>query len=186
MKKKLLGLLLALVCALTALPAVTALEQPVTMEAATKKSPSISKVYSAVKNAYGDDYLPDVRLSKDEIKARYGISSSWYTSAIAEVPMISANVDTLVIVKAKNADAKKKIKAALKDYRRDLIADTHQYPMNQLKIQASKVYVKGNYVCFIMLGTLDREQENQEDSKVIAAYKKLNNKAVTAIKNLYK
>lgn len=186
MKKKLLALLLVLVCALTALPAETALEQPVTTEAATKTAPSISKVYSSVKNAYGDDYLPDVRLSKDEINARYGISSSWYTSAIAEVPMISTHVDTLVIVKAKNASAKKKIKSALIDYRKDLIADTHQYPMNQLKIQASKVYVKGSYVCFFMLGTLDDEQDGQDDSKIIAAYKKLNNKAVTAIKNLYK
>lgn len=37
-----------------------------------------------------------------------------------------------------------------------------------------------------MLGTLDLKQEEQEESKVIAAYKKLNNKAVRAIKNLYK
>ena len=41
------------------------------------------------------------------------------------------------------------------------IQDTCQYPMNQLKIQASKVYVKGNYVCFIMLGTISNKQEEQ-------------------------
>ena len=50
--------------------------------------------------------------------------------------MISANADTLVIVKAKNAASKKKIRSALKKYREELIQDTCQYPMNQLKIQS--------------------------------------------------
>lgn len=186
MKKKILAFMLAFACALGTVPAAAALGEPVAAEAAKTKAPSISKVYSAVKNAYGKDYGPDVRLKKDEINARFGLSSSWYSAAIAEVPMISVKVDTLVIVKAKNADSKKKIKKALTDYRKSLIADTNQYPMNQLKIQASKVYVKGSYVCFIMLGNLSASEQEQEESKVIAAYKKLNNKAVTAIKNLYK
>ena len=187
MKKKLLAMMLAAGCALGAVPAATVARTPVAVEAATKKkAPSISKVYTAVKNAYGSDYRPTVRLKKDEIKTRFGISSSWYTSAIAEVPMISAHVDTLVIVRAKNADSKKKIKAALTKYRKSQIEDTHQYPMNLLKLQGSKVYVKGDYVCFFMLGTLDSKQENQEESKVIAAYKNLNNKAVNAVKKLYK
>ena len=108
------------------------------------------------------------------------------SAAIAEVPMISANADTLVIVKAKNAASKKKIRSALKKYREELIQDTCQYPMNQLKIQASKVYVKGNYVCFIMLGTISNKQEEQSEDKVIAAYKKQNEKAVKAISKLYK
>lgn len=186
MKKKLLAFILAAVCVITAVPAAEVIEPPVLAEAATKRAPSINKVYSAVKDAYGDDYLPSMRLEEDEIKARYGISSKWYTSAIAEVPMINVHVDTLVIVKAKNAESKKKIKKALVDYRKSLIDDTNQYPMNQLKIQASKVYVKGSYVCFFMLGTLDAGQEEKEESKVIEAYKKLNNKAVNAVKKLYK
>ena len=87
------------------------------MEAATKKKtkvPSINKVYQAVKNAYGDNYTPNTRIPNEELKQRYGISSKWYSSAIAEVPMISTNADTLIIVKAKNASSKKKIKTALK------------------------------------------------------------------------
>lgn len=186
MKKKLLALLLAIACAFSTFSVATVADVPVQVEAATKKAPSISKVYSAVKNAYGDDYLPNERLKKDEIKTRFGISSKWYTSVIAEVPMISVHVDTLVIVKAKNSSCRKKIKKALVEYRETLINDTFQYPMNQLKIQASKVYVKGDYVCFFMLGRLDSKQEEQEESKVIEAYKELNNKAVNAVKKLYK
>lgn len=74
----------------------------------------------------------------------------------------------------------------MKKYQEGLIQDTHQYPMNQLKIQASRVYVKGSYVCFIMLGSISNKQEEQSEDKVIAAYKKQNEKAVKAINKLYK
>ena len=182
MKKKIVAMILVLACVTGIYAPENAWEAPVTVEASTqkgKKTPSIQK-------AYGDDYIPSEKVSKKELKERYGISSKWYSAAIAEVPMISANADTLVIVKAKNAASKKKIRSALKKYREELIQDTCQYPMNQLKIQASKVYVKGNYVCFIMLGTISNKQEEQSEDKVIAAYKKQNEKAVKAINKLYK
>ena len=54
MKKKILAVMLAVACAIGAVPAATAAKQPVTAEAAAKK-PSINQVYSAVKGAYGDD-----------------------------------------------------------------------------------------------------------------------------------
>lgn len=188
MKKKIMALILAFVCVAGVFSVATAVEQPVQMEAATKKkAPSINQVYSAVKKAYGDNYLPNMKLSKDEIKSRYGISKSWYTSAIAEVPMMSAQADELVIVKAKNTASKKKIKSALLSYQKQLKNDTMQYPQNQLKLQASRVYVKGNYVCFFTLGTISNSQAEQADeSKVIEAYRAENAKAVKAIQKLYK
>jgi hypothetical protein len=184
MKKKFLMIVMSMVCAFSTVS--TGLAQPVAVEAAAKKTPKLSKVYSAVKKAYGDNYLPNVRLSDDDIKTRYGISSSWYTGAVAEIPMISSQVDELVIVKAKNTASRKKIKSALTAYQSALKEDTMNYPMNQLKIQASRIYVKGNYVCFFMLGSLSSSQEEQEESKVIAAYRAQNAKAVTAIQKLYK
>ena len=189
MRKKLLALMLAFACTFTVCASTGFWQEPTAVEAATKKkvkAPSINKVYQAVKNAYGDNYTPNTRIPNEELKQRYGISSKWYSSAIAEVPMISTNADTLIIVKAKNASSKKKIKTALKKYQEGLIQDTHQYPMNQLKIQASRVYVKGSYVCFLMLGSISNKQEEQSEDKVIAAYKKQNEKAVKAINKLYK
>ena len=180
-------MILVLACVTGIYAPENAWEAPVTVEASTqkgKKTPSIQKVYNAVKKAYGDDYIPSEKVSKKELKERYGISSKWYSAAIAG--FAGTNADTLVIVKAKNAASKKKIRSALKKYREKLIQDTCQYPMNQLKIQASKVYVKGNYVCFIMLGTISNKQEEQSEDKVIAAYKKQNEKAVKAINKLYK
>ncbi|MCI7243310.1 MAG: DUF4358 domain-containing protein [Lachnobacterium sp.] len=192
MKKKLIAMLIACLCVVEAASVVVPLSEPVTVEAATKKAskkkktPNLNKVYNAVKGAYGKDYTPNVKLSKDEVNARYGLKKEWYSGVVAELPMISVNADELVIVKAKDADSKKKIKNALKQYQKNLMENMHQYPANQLKVQASKVYVKGNYVCFFVLGSIDSKTEQKSDEKVIAAYKKQNEKAVNAIKKLYK
>ena len=192
MKKKLIAMLIACLCVVEAASVVVPLSEPVTVEAATKKAskkkktPNLNKVYNAVKDAYGKDYIPNSKLSKDEVNARYGLKKEWYSGVVAELPMISVNADELVIVKAKDADSKKKIKNALKQYQKNLMENMHQYPANQLKVQASKVYVKGNYVCFFVLGSIDSKTEQKSDEKVIAAYKKQNEKAVNAIKKLYK
>lgn len=100
---------------------------------------------------------------------------------------MSAHVDTLVIAKAKNKASKKKIKKKLTDYRAGLIKDTCQYPMNLLKIQASRVYEKDNYVFFIMLGQVDSKiQETATEEQIIKAYKAENKKAVSVINSLFK
>lgn len=117
MKKKIVAMILVLACVTGIYAPENAWEAPVTVEASTqkgKKTPSIQKVYNAVKKAYGDDYIPSEKVSKKELKERYGISSKWYSAAIAEVPMISANADTLVIVKAKNAASKKENPVGIK------------------------------------------------------------------------
>lgn len=160
--------------------------ETVSVQAAAK--PSASGLAAAVKKAYGENYWPNYQLDKDEIKSKYGVASSLYSSAFAEVPMISAHVDELVIFKAKNKTAKKKILNAVKKYQKNLKEDTMQYPMNLLKIQASKVYVNGNYVCFFMLGgSLDQSvEENGTDEELIKAYQQLNQKAVSTIKKKLK
>lgn len=157
----------------------------ITVQAAS--SPSAKTLAKAVKKAYGDDYLPQFELDKDTIKSRYGVSSSWYSSAYAEVPMISAQVDELVIFKAKNSASQKKILSAVKKYQKELKESTMQYPMNVLKIQGSKIYKNGNYVCFIMLGVVGNSvEENGTDEEIIKAHQKQNLKAVKAIKKKLK
>ena len=91
-------------------------EAPVTVEASTQKGkkPIHTKSIQCCKESVWDDYIPSEKVSKKELKERYGISSKWYSAAIAEVPMISANADTLVIVKAKNAASKKENPVGIK------------------------------------------------------------------------
>lgn len=157
----------------------------VTIQAASK--PSAKKLAKAVKKAYGEDYLPQYLLGKSEIEDKYGIKSSLYSSAYAEVPLMSAHVDELVIFKAKNKDSGKKILNALKSYQKKLKESTLNYPMNQLKTQASKVYKNGNYICFIMLGRISaKTEESTNENDIIKAYQKQNKKAVNVIKKQLK
>ncbi len=158
----------------------------VTVQAAS--APSASKIAKAVKKAYGENYLPDIKLGKEEIKDKYGVDSSLYSSAYAEVPMISGHVDELVVFKAKNSASKKKIVSAVKKYQKDLKENSIQYPMNILKVQASKVYTNGKYVCFFMLGGyVDRELEDHgTDEEILKEYQNLNNIAVRTVKNKLK
>lgn len=191
MKKRSMALIAALVVAVGGFVAVSTTgcsmkNQSGTDTETVQNSPEPDAVYEAVKAAYGENYLPNMRLTDEEIEVRYGISGDLYSSAIAEVPMISTQVDELVLVKAKDEAARDTIEEALTAFQNVLKEDTFQYPANQLKIQASQVYVKGDYVCFIMLGVLDNETAQQADEgKVIEAYKAENEKAVTAIDALF-
>lgn len=189
MKKRFLAVMLAASLLAASAPAIYHItDTQAVAEAAKKKkkAPTIKKLHKAIADQYGDNFVADVALSKEEIKTRYGIAPSWYTDISAEVPMISSNVDTLIIAKSKNKNTKKKIKDKLVKYRKSLIEDTMQYPMNVMKIQASKVYVKGDYVFFIMLGFLDKEtEESGDDALMLKGYQDLNQKAVSAINALF-
>lgn len=161
-------------------------EAPV-ISAQAASAPSASTLAKAIKKAFGDDYWADYKLGKQDIKDRYGVSSSWYSSAYAEIPMMSGHVDQLVIFKAKNSSSKKKILSAIKAYQKQLKEDTLQYPMNQLKIQGSKVYSNGKYVCFFMLGQVSKStEENGTEEEIIKAYKAQNNKAANIVKKKLK
>ncbi len=66
------------------------------------------------------------------------------------------------------------------------INDTMQYPMNLLKAQASRIYTKGDYVFFFMLGFIENElEETATEEEQIDAYKEQNQIAVDAVKELF-
>lgn len=185
MKKRILALVAAMVMVVVSI--VSPGQDVSGIKAARTVKPSVKNFAAAIKKEYGQDFAPNLSLKKDEIESRYGIPSSWYKSASAQVPMINVKVDTLIIVKAKNKSTRNKVKAKLNNYKQYLINNTTQYPMNMLKIQASTVYVKGNYVFFIMLGNVDNSvEENGTDQQIINAYKQQNDRAVNVINSFYK
>ncbi|MFG6330096.1 MAG: DUF4358 domain-containing protein [Lachnospiraceae bacterium] len=190
MRKKLLAVMLAASLAAGSAAHVPVLnDNAVVAEAAKKKvkAPSVKKLRKAIADLLGENYLANMLLAKDKINERFGLQSSWYTDVIAEIPMMSGHVDTLVIAKAKNKNTKKKIKNKLSAYRKMLINDTIQYPSNLLKIQASKVYVKDNYVFFLLLGHVDSKmEENSTEEQVIEAYKDEIKKIIDTINSSFK
>lgn len=128
-------------------------------------SEEMAAIRQAVVDTLGENYWPNMPVDPETLEAFYGITPDMYDDYMAEMPMISTNVDTLLIIKA-NDDKVDAVEAALNTYRDNLIADTMQYPMNLGKIQASRIEKFGNYVCFVQLGgeAVIDEQTSEEQS----------------------
>lgn len=114
-------------------------------------SEEMENIKAAVMEAVGENYFPNMPLDPEMLEANFGITSDMYDDYMAEMPMISTNVDTLLIIKAKDGKVEA-IEEALNTYREGMVNDTMQYPMNVGKIQASRIERIGNYVCFVQLG----------------------------------
>ncbi len=142
--------------------------QGATEEAATPQwSEEMATLRQAVVDALGDQYWPDMQVDAATLEGLYGITPDMYDDYMAEMPMMSTNVDTLLIIKAKD-DKVEAVEEALNAYRDVLVSDTMQYPTNLGKIQASRIQRYGNYVCFVQLGAdnLADEDMTEEESLV--------------------
>ena len=135
----------------------------------------------AVVEALGaDNYWPDMAMDAEMLEVFFGISSDMYEDFMAESPMVSTNVDTLVIVKAKE-DTVEAVETALNGYREAKVNDTMQYPMNIGKIQASQVEKIGNYVIFVQLGGFAVEAD--EEAEALAQCQEANQLALDTIRS---
>lgn len=135
----------------------------------------------AVTDALGDDYWPDSEIPEEMLNETYGVSADLYDAYLGECPMISVNVDTLLIIHAKDGKVED-VENALNAYRDSLVNDTMQYPMNLGKIQASRVERIGDYVCFVQLGADTSSVEEQGDEAVITCCQEQNELALEAIR----
>lgn len=143
---------------------------------------SLEDVKAAVVDALGENYWPDTDISADMLKDIYGISDDMYEEFYAQMPMISTNVDTIIIVKAKE-DKVTAVEDALNAYREVMINDTMQYPMNIGKIQASRIETFGQYVSFVQLGADTMEASETGDEAVIEQCQQDNELALEVIEN---
>ena len=67
---------------------------------AAQKEPPVEDILKAVQEAYGEDYLPDSDLDKEMLSQVLGIDTSLMESVAAQMPMIGAHPDRVVIAKA--------------------------------------------------------------------------------------
>ena len=141
------------------------------------------KILDAIRAAYGDDYLPNTEIPEDILSSMYGLDPDTYTEVAAEMPMISTNVDTVIIVKAASGKAGD-VQGALNAYRDALINDSFQYPMNVAKVNASKVVANGDYVAFLLLGAID-ERDDASDSERAEFAEEQVNKGVDAFNGYF-
>lgn len=142
---------------------------------------SMENLKAAVVEVLGENYWPNTAIEAEMLADIYGITEEMYEEYLAETPMISTNVDTLIIVKAKEGQAEA-VETALNAYREKIVKDTMQYPMNLGKIQASRIESFENYVCFVQLGADVMDAMDQGDDAVIAKCEEENEKALDAIR----
>lgn len=128
----------------------------------------VTKILDTIKEAYGDDYLPNMPVEQEYLVSVMGLEEGSFTDFAGELPMISAHADMAVIVKAADGKAAD-VKAKLEAYRTMLIEDSFQYPMNLAKINASKVLENGDYLGFIILGAFGDEEEEDESKQAAFA-----------------
>lgn len=157
-------------------------QQESKQEQTSAKEVALADIHEAVKAVYGEYYLPSMEQDAEYISALYGITEDMYEEAIAEVAMISAQVDTFLAFKAKEGQADA-IEEKLNEYRDYLINDSMQYPMNIPKIQASQVVREGDYVFFVQLGWV--EDDMLDEDELLKKYQESNQLAVDAIKEQF-
>jgi len=143
---------------------------------------SLADVKAALVEALGENYWPNTEIPAEFLNDIYGISADMYEEYYAEMPMISTNVDTVIIVKAKE-DQVTAVEDALNAYREVMVNDTMQYPMNVGKIQASRIETFGQYVCFVQLGADTMEAAETGDDAVVEQCQQANELALEVIQN---
>lgn len=151
----------------------------------TQSKVKLSDICDAIKKAYGEDYVPDMEYDDIFITDTLGLSKDDYEEIVAEGPLVSFNIDTLIAVKAKDGKGDVVLER-LNAYRDYLINDSLMYPTNAVKIQASQVVRHGDYVFFVCLGVIDMATEEQGDDAILEEAKANTKIAVDVINGFFK
>ena len=125
----------------------------------------LADVVQAVKDAYGENYLPSTPLDEQMLTDIYGLDMENVEEVIGEAPMISAHVDTFIAVKAKEGKGEA-VEKELQEYLDYVVENSVNYPMNVAKVQAAKVVRHGDYVFYVMLGGYDDRTDVSEEESV--------------------
>ena len=122
----------------------------------------LDKVILAIKEVYGENYYPSSPMDKTLLEEIVKVKAEDVIDYYAEGPLMSMQVDTLIVIVAKEGKVQD-VKKALEDYKYYLEHDAFNYPMNMPKVNASQVVVKGNIVAFVLLGKYDDRTEASEE-----------------------
>ena len=149
------------------------------------------KMRNEIVKWYGNTYYPNVKVHQDEayletyLKDILKIDAAWVDDIIIEVPMISANADTLILVDPSEGNAENVLNA-LQAYKTYLAEEALQYPMNEARVKTAAVAQVGDYVCFSVLGgAVDNPEEMDitSDEELEGYYESMNMNAIYALQS---
>lgn len=159
MKRK-IGILLVALMTISFLAACTPKD-----DGTAGKDVDVKEIHARVKEELGEDYMPEMSLSLDELADLTKFDKVNVEEFIAEIPLISVHVDTFIAIKAK-AGKGEDVEVTLEDYRKYLNEESLQYPMNLAKVKSAKVVRHGDYIFFIMIGK-PNDIEDQESAEAL-------------------
>lgn len=155
-------------------------EEPVSTKGPAATTTDMSIFRQAVVDVLGENYIPNTEVTADYLE-EYGLTSDMYDAFFGEVPMISVNVDTMIIIRAKDGQLDA-VEEVVNNYREALVNDAMVYPMNVGKVQASRIETFGDYVCFVQLGAdTSTYGENGDEEAIIKHCQEQNELALEAI-----
>ena len=149
------------------------------------------KMRNEIVKWYGTTYYPNVKVHEDEaylgtyLTDTLKLDAAWIDDIIIEVPMISANADTLILVDPSEGNAENVLNA-LQAYKTYLVEESFQYPMNEARVKTAAVAQVGEYVCFSILGgAVDNPEEMgiTTDEELASYYEAMNQTAIEALRN---
>ena len=137
-------------------------------------------IKAVLMDTYPNGYLMPMEIDADILDAVYGITSDMYTDFVGFTSMISAHVDTAVMVKANDPGV---ALAKFNEYKDMLMSDSFQYPVNLPKIASAQVHDFGNgwVGFFIMGGYADDDMEFASDDEAVTYYAELTQLGVDRI-----
>lgn len=149
-------------------------------EGTVTTSASMKKIRTAVVEILGENYWPDKQLTKEELETETGITEDMYEEYLAEKQNIETDIDTMIIIKAKE-DSLSEIETMLNDYRESLMIKYRDRPQELGKVEASRIEIIDTYICFVQLGADTAQAAKAGDEKVITLCQQENERAVDMI-----
>lgn len=138
---------------------------------------TLPELEKEVKDLLGDNFWPEVNMSKAELEKLTGISEDMYVDFLAEKQTFDAHIDTLMIIHAKE-DYVSAIEQALETYRSTVIEQNKNYPQNLSKARASRIETIDDYICFVQLGADTTALADKGQEAVMAHCLEENEKAL--------
>lgn len=148
-----------------------------------RKPPSLSKLRESVKEELGENYWPEVLLSEEEFAEKTGITQEMYIEFLAEEQFMEANIDTMIIIHARE-DYVGVVEQALEEYRSRLIAENQKYPQNHSKASASRMETIEDYICFVQLGADTTVVADRGEKEILAYCQEENERAIDILEKV--
>lgn len=142
-----------------------------------QKFVTMTQLKDSVKELMGDQYWPEVGLSKEELEQKTGITEDMYVDFLAERQVLDSHIDTMIIIHAKEAHVGE-VEQALEQYRAKIIEQNQNYPQNLCKAEASRMETIEDYVCFVQLGADTTIVADKGDDEIIAYCQEENERAL--------